>query len=180
MRGPILSGAIGSPVTLRRLCQILRAKPPTAVLSSLWLGAAAAAEVPVLVMIEPDGVKATRRALRKAAEAGRRLSAAVAGEELPLSPGRAGSIVLESVTELEPRETIGYLIRLAAALRPEGVLIAVDRTKDPATEARLANAFLAAGLTGIAQERPREGALLTVGGAQHPAVLKAVAQLAVL
>jgi len=52
------------------------------------------------------------------------------------------------------------------------VLLALDATKSAAVEARLAGLFLAAALTGIAQERPREGALLTIGGPGPPGVLE--------
>ena len=155
-------------------------KPPTVVLSSLWLGAAAAAEVPVLALLEPEVLKPARRALRKAGQSGQRLSVVLAGEALPLQRGRAGSIVIENLMEIDAAETVGYLGRLLAALRPDGVIVALDRTKDPALEARLAGAFLAAGLTGIAQERPREGALLTVGGAPSIAVQRAIAERVVV
>jgi hypothetical protein len=175
MRGPLLSGAIGSPAALTRLAQILRARPPTVVLSSLWLASALAAELPVLVLVEGELRKAARRAGRKAAEAGRRFGAVLAGEALPVGEGQVGSLVVEDLLEVDEGDAAPYLMSLTASLRPDGVLLALDRTKDPAAEARVAGAFLAAGLVRIAQERPREGALLTVGQAPHPVVRAALA-----
>jgi len=178
MRGPLLSGAVGSPAALGRLCQVLRAKPPAVVLSSLWVAAELAAEIPVVALVEREVQKAARRTLRKAQGAGHRLTMVVAGEALPLSPGHAGALVVESLLELAPADAVEYLQALAPALRPEGVVVALDRTKDAAEEARVAGAFLAAGLARIAQERPREGALLTLGFAPRPALLAALATAA--
>jgi hypothetical protein len=175
MRGPLLSGAVGSPAALARLCQILRAKPPAVVLSSLWLARELAEEIPVVAVLEREVAKAARRALKKAQAAGHRLAAVVAGEALPLAPGRAGALVVESLLEIEDAEAVDFLLGLAATLRPDGVVVALDRTKDPVAEARAAGTFLAAGLTHIAQERPREGALLTLGCAPRPAVLGTLA-----
>ena len=59
-------------------------------------------------------------------------------------------------------------------LRAGGVIVGADRTRNADTEAQLARAFLALGITHITQDRPREGALLTSGRAPHPAVLAAV------
>jgi hypothetical protein len=174
MRGPLLSGAVGSPAALARLCQVLRARPPAVVLSALWLASELASEIPVVAVVERDVAKAARRALRRAAASGHKLSTVIAGEALPLARGQAGALVVEDLLEIEPADAVEYLHALATALRPEGVIVALDRTKDPAGEARVAGCFLGAGLTRIAQERPREGALLTLGGAPAPAALAAL------
>jgi hypothetical protein len=175
MRGPLLSGAIGSPAALERLCQILRAQPPAVVLSSLWLATELSSELPVLVMAEKDAAKAARRAARKAAQTSRRLQSVLAAEAVPLARGTVGALVLENLAEIGEGETVPFLLGLVPALRPDGVIVALDRVKDPVTEARLAGAFLAGGLMSIAQERPREGALFTIARAPLPQVLSVLA-----
>jgi hypothetical protein len=170
MRGPLLSGPVGHPATLARLCQIVRAHPPTVVLSSLWLASELAAEIPVLVLVEPDVRRQAQRALQRSAGARHQLSALLAAEDLPLRRGSAGSLVIEGLTEIEDPDASPFLAALVPALRPDGVVLSLDGTKDPLAEARLAGLFLSATLTGIAQERPREGAVLTVGHAPAAAV----------
>jgi hypothetical protein len=183
MRGPLLSGPIGSPATLERLGAILQPKAPAVVLSSVWLAAELATAMPALLLVEPEGHRDAKRAARKAKEAGRGAAAAapgapgllavVAGEQVPLRPGAVGALVVESLAELDEGAAGEYLLGLAEALAPDGFVVALDGTKDPAVEARVAGAFLAAGLRAVAQERPREGALLTFGRAPAPEVLAA-------
>jgi hypothetical protein len=170
MRGPLLSGALGSPATLRRLPDILRERRPVAVLSSLWLAATLAAELPVLAMIEAGKASAARRALRKAVKAARPLGVVVAGAALPLGPATLGAVLLEDVSVLAPEALVGHLFEVTALLRPGGVLVALDRTRDARVEARLAAACAAVALLDIGQQRPRDGALITTGLAPPPAV----------
>jgi hypothetical protein len=170
MRGPLLSGPVGSRVTLERLAARIGARGPVVVLGTTWLAAALAEALSVTLLVEPDGLKAARRARR---EASGRLLVAAAGEELPLRRGAAGVIVLEGTLELDERDAQTYVSGLAPYLRADGQLVGVDATKDPAAEARVAAGFLAAGLVGIGQERPREGALVTFGNAPPPAALAA-------
>ena len=66
-----------------------------------------------------------------------------------------------------------WIAALAPLLRPGGRLIAADATSSDAAAARVAGAFLAAALTDIVQEWPREGAVLTVGVAPAAAVVAA-------
>jgi hypothetical protein len=97
-----------------------------------------------------------------------------AGEEIPVAGQGAGCIVIEKLAEIEDdAEAAAFLVRLAPVLRPDGVLLALDATKSAAVQARLAGLFLAASLTGIAQEQPREGAVLTIGSPAPAAVLAA-------
>jgi SAM-dependent methyltransferase len=170
MRGPLLSGVLGSAATLRRLPDLLRDRRPVAVLSSLWLAAVLSSELPVLALIEPSKAAAARRALRKAQASNRALGVAVAGAALPLPPGSLGAVVLEDVAALAPDALVGHLLEVTSLLRPGGALVALDRTKDPRVEARLAGACMAAALVDVAQQRPRDGALITSGQAAPPAV----------
>src|SRR5204863_9762788 len=116
MRGPLLSGAVGSPAALARLCQVLRAKPPAVVLSSLWLAAELCAELPIVAVVEREVTKAARRTVRKAQGTGRRLTAVLAGEALPLLPGRAGAPGVERLLGLEPGHAAADPPGLAPAL----------------------------------------------------------------
>jgi len=159
---------------LERVCQIVRERGPALVLSALWLAEQLAAQVPVTVLIESDKRRGAKRVVRRAAQLGQRLMVVAAGEELPVAGQSAGCILVENVAEIEDEAAaVEFLAGLAPLLRADGVLLALDATKNPAIEARLAALFLAAALTGIAQERPREGALLTIGGAASAAVLAA-------
>jgi predicted O-methyltransferase YrrM len=159
---------------LERVCAIARDRKPALVLSALWLAERLATQLPVTVLIEPDKRRGARRAVKRALRARQPLMVVSAGEELPLVGQAAGCILVENLAEIEDDAEAGlFLARLAPALRPDGVLLALDAIKTPALEARVASLFLAAALTGIAQERPREGAVLTIGGAAAAPVLAA-------
>jgi acetylornithine/succinyldiaminopimelate/putrescine aminotransferase len=164
MRGPLLSGPVGSPAALERVCQIVRPRGPAVVLSALWLAQTLAAQVPVTALIEGDKRRGARRAVRRAARSGQPLMVVTAGEALPMGPGRAGCILVESLSQItDDGAAADLLARLASSLRGDGLLLAVEATKSPAVEARVAGLFLAAALSAVAQERPREGVLLTLG-----------------
>lgn len=164
MRGPLLSGAVGSRVALERVCQIVRPRGPAVVLSALWLARALSTQVPVTALIEGDQRRGARRVVRRAARAGQSLMVVTAGEALPMAPGRAGCVLVESLSGItDDRMAADFLARLAGTLRSDGLLLAVDATKAAAVEARVAGLFLAAALGSVAQERPREGVLLTLG-----------------
>ena len=161
---------------------------------SLWLATALATEFTVVTVLgtpEPGdpsihaedraaGRKNARKALRKAGAraSGDRtagaLAVVLADQALPLAVGRAGAVVLEDLSVESPELAAAELGRVLPLLRAGGVVIGADRTRSPETEAQLARAFLALGITHITQDRPREGALLTSGRAPHPAVLAAV------
>jgi hypothetical protein len=159
---------------LERVCLIARERAPALVLSALWLGERLATQFPVTVLIEADKRRGARRAVRRAGREGHRLMVVAAGEELPVSEERAGCILIENMAEItDEAEAASFLTRLIPALRPDGLLLALDATKNPIVEARLAGLFLSVALTNIAQQRPREGALLTIGGRPAPAVVAA-------
>jgi SAM-dependent methyltransferase len=174
MRGPLLSGALGSALTLKRVCAILREHAPALVLSSLWLADTVSKELPVTALIEADKRRNARRVVKRAGKAGKKLLVAAAGEELPVAAGTAGCIVVENLAEIaDDDQAADFLARVARGVRAGGKLVALDATKNAATEARLAGLFLSAALVGIAQERPKEGALLTMGAPAPAAVLAA-------
>ena len=174
MRGPLLSGPVGSRVALERVCQIVRPRGPAVVLSALWLAERLATQFPVTVLIEPEKRRGARRAVRRASRDGQRLMVVAATGELPVVGQGAGCVVIENMSEIEnDAEAAAFLVRLAPKLRPDGLLLALDATKNPTIQARLAGLFLAASLSGIVQEHPREGALLTIGSPAPAAVLAA-------
>jgi hypothetical protein len=177
MRGPLLSGAVGSAVTLRRLCEIVRNHGPTAVVRSDWLGLTLASEIPVVAVL-PASARAAARRRRRSKKAGPPSLFALAGAAPPLGEGAAGSLIVTDLSEVDPAGLIAYLLDTAALIRPGGLLVALDRTKDAATEARLAGALLGAGYLSVGQERPREGALLSRGHPPPVAVRTALADAA--
>jgi hypothetical protein len=174
MRGPLLSGPVGSSAMLERVCNIAKQRAPAVVLSALWLAERLAGELPITVLVEADKRRGAKRAVRRARQEGRHLMVVAAGEELPVAVQGAGCVLLEGLSDIEDdREAADYLARLAPVLRPDGVVLALDATKKPSVEARVAALFMAASLTGIAQERPRDGAVLTIGGPAAAPVLAA-------
>lgn len=143
-------------------------------LSALWLAERLAGEFPVAVLIESDKRRGARSVVRRATKSGHSLLVVAADEELPVKEGGAGCVVLENLTAIEEDEAaIAYLARTALALRPGGMLMALDSAKDLKTEERVSGLLLAAGYTGLAQERPRDGALLSAGHAPPRAALVA-------
>jgi len=174
MRGPLLSGALGSPATLGRVCNLVRAHAPVVVLSALWLAEVLASEFEVLALVEADKRGAALRALRRARKLGHPLNFVVAGAEVPLASGSVGSVLVDSLVDIEEQPAArDLIIALLPTLKPDGIVVSLDATKSPALEARVSEIFLAASLARITQIRPREGALLTTGEAPHAAVTAA-------
>jgi hypothetical protein len=174
MRGPLLSGALGSPATLGRALNLVREHPPVVVLSALWLGEALATEIPVLALVEEDKWSAAQRAQRRARKQGLPLSIMVAASELPLADGAVGAVLVDSLVDIEEESAaVDLLLGLLPVLKPDGIVLSLDATKNPTLEARVAEIFLAASLTRITQVRPRDGALVTSGCAPHPAIAAA-------
>jgi hypothetical protein len=174
MRGPLLSGALGSPATLDRVCSLLQGHEPIVVLSALWLAETLATDLPILALVEEDKRSAAVRAVKRANKAGRRLMVVSAGEDVPLRRGTVGAILIENLMEVEDLAAAEeLLVGLLPALRPDGVIGSLDATKSQEVEARVSGLFLAAALTRIAQFRPREGALLTLGSAPSPTIIAA-------
>lgn len=174
MRGPLLSGALGSPATLGRVCNIVRDHSPVVVLSALWLAEVLASEFDVLALVEVEKRAAALRAKRRANKLGHRLDVVVAASDVPLASGSVGAILVDSLVDIEEEpEARDLMVVLLPALKPNGVILSLDPTKSPALEARVSGIFLAASLAHITQLRPREGALLTTGCAPHAAVTAA-------
>jgi hypothetical protein len=177
MRGPLLSGALGSPATLDRVCGLVRDHQPVVVLSALWLAEALATEIPILALVEDEKRAAAARAVRRTTKSGVPLTVVAAASELPLLPGSVGAILVESLVDIEDEGAAHeLLVGLLPALMPGGIILSLDATKNPDLEARVAAIFLAASLTSITQLRPREGALLTQATAPHPEVRQARAR----
>jgi hypothetical protein len=174
MRGPLLSGALGSPATLGRVCSLVRDHSPVVVLSTLWLAETLAAEFPILALVEEEKRGSAVRAQRKARKQGLPLSVMVAASEVPLAKNAVGAILLDSLVDIEEEGAASdLLLGLLPALKPGGIVVSLDATRSPALEARVAGIFLAASLAHITQLRPREGALLTAGHAPHPSITAA-------
>jgi hypothetical protein len=163
MRGPLLSGPIGSAPALAALARWTAGVAPVVVLGPPWLGDAVARGGASLVLVETAARPIALRALRRARKERRPLQVALAAGELPLRPGTLPALVVENTAGLPPDDALRWLQALVPCLRPGGRLIAVDATSSKASAARIAGAFLAAALIGIVQEWPREGAVLTVG-----------------
>ena len=174
MRGPLLSGALGSPATLGRLCNLVREHSPVVVLSALWLAEVLSTEFEVLALVEAEKRNAGLRALRRARKLGHPLSLVLAAAEVPLAPGSVGAVVVDSLVDIEEQPAARDLIvALLPVLKPDGIVVSLDATKSPPLEARVSEIFLAASLARITQIRPREGALVTTGAAPHAAVTAA-------
>jgi predicted O-methyltransferase YrrM len=172
MRGPLLSGAIGNPATLGRVCSLVREQGPVVVLSALWLAEALAEELPVLALVEEDKRNAAARALRRARKMVHSLSVVVAAAEVPLARGSVGTVLVESLVDIEDQQAASdLLVGLLPSLKPGGLIVSLDATKSPALEARVSELFLAASLAHIEQTRPREGALMTTARVPHPIVV---------
>jgi len=171
MRGPLLQGALGSPATLDRVCRLVRGHEPVVVLSALWLAEALASEMAVLALVEEEKRRAAARALRRARKHGLPLAIVVAASEVPLGRASVGAILVDNLVDIEEEAAAHeLLVGLLPVLRPGGLVLSLDATKNPALEARASKSFLAASLVCITQIRPREGALLTLANTPHPAV----------
>jgi hypothetical protein len=185
MRGPLLSGPLGSQPSLEALLRWTGGAPgdrsaPIVVLGPVWLGAAIARGGRTLLLVESDARPQALRAFRRARRESRPLDVALAAAEMPFRRGSLSSVVVENVAGLETGEAERWIAALVPLLRPGGRLIAADATPSDAAAARVAGAFLAAALTEIVQEWPREGAVLTVGVAPAAAVVAARFDLPVL
>jgi hypothetical protein len=170
MRGPLLSGAVGSAVTLRRLSEMVRGHAPVVVIRSPWLGLTLSSEMSVVALLPREALGAARRRQRRKNAGLPGSLFALAGAALPLAPASAGALVVPDLAEVPPAELVPLLLQVSELIRPEGLFVGLDRTKDASVEARLAGAMLAAGYSGIIQQRPREGALFTHGRPPPPAV----------
>ena len=190
MRGPLLSGPLGSQPTLEALLRwtqpstpastgvstganVLLPPAPVVVLGPPWLGAAIARGGRTLLLVESELRPQVLRTYRRAKKESRPLDVALAAAELPFGRGTLSALVVENVTGLPPAEGERWIAALMPLLRPGGRLIAADATSSDAAAAQVAGAFLAAALLDIVQEWPREGAVLTVGIAPAASVTAA-------
>jgi hypothetical protein len=190
MRGPLLSGPLGSQPALEALLRwsfgpsnpppgagagtaLAAAPAPIVVLGPAWLGSAVARGGRALLLVESEVRPQAVRALRRARKESQPLDVALAAAELPFRRGSLSALVVENVAGLAAAEAERWIAALAPLLRPGGRLIAADATSSDAAAARVAGAFLAAALLDIVQEWPREGAVLTVGVAPSASVTAA-------
>lgn len=173
VKGPLLSGALGSAPTLTAVLRWTEGRAPVVVIGPAWLGDAVATAGRVLVLVEPEARPVALRARRRAHKQSRALEVALAAAELPLGRGTLPALVVENVGGLRDDEAVRWLAALVPCLRPGGRLIAADATSSTAAAARVAGAFLSAALTEIVQEWPRDGALLTIGVAPAASVVSA-------
>jgi hypothetical protein len=149
MRGPLLSGAIGSPATLRLLVDLVRGHAPIAVIGPPWLAE----------RLQADG----------------EVSLLPAEGLTPIASASLGAVMVENLATRALPEVVAFLLRLAEGIRAGGKVLALDRTKDPILQAQLATAFLAAGFGDLRQARPRAGALITSGVVPDPRVRQVLA-----
>jgi hypothetical protein len=173
MRGPLLSGPIGSAPALAALVRWTEGLGPVVVLGAPWLADAVARAGRALALIETGNRPIALRTLRRARRDRRPLDVAIAAGELPFRRGVVPALVVENVAGLPADDAARWLGALVPCLRPGGRLIAADATSSTAAAARVGNVFLSAALTGIVQEWPREGAVLTVGVAPAAAIVAA-------
>jgi hypothetical protein len=173
VKGPLLSGALGSAPTLAAVLRWTEGRAPVVVLGPPWLGDAIATAGRALVLVESEARPIALRARRRAGKQNRALDVALAGAELPLGRSVLPALVVENVGGLQPDEAARWLAALVPCLRPGGRLIAADATSSTAAAARVAGAFLSAALREIVQEWPRDGALLTIGVAPTSSVIDA-------
>jgi hypothetical protein len=173
IRGPLLSGPLGSTSALQALARWTAGLDPVVVLGPLWLGGALASSQRVLLLVESDDRPAIGRARRRAARSGRQLQIALAAAELPLRPGSLGALVIENAAGLAAPQAERWVEALAPCLRAGGRLIAADATSSTGAAARVAGVFLSAALIDLTQEWPRDGVVLTVGVAPAAAIFAA-------
>ena len=178
MRGPLLSGPLGSQPSLEALLRWTQGHAPVVVLGPPWLGAALARGGTALVLVESEARPQAVRVRRRARKENQPLSVALAAAELPFRAGSLSALVIENAAGLGEAEARRWVGALAPSLKPGGRLIAADATSSDAAAARVAGAFLSAALQDIVQEWPREGAVLTVGLAPPAAVIAARGALA--
>ena len=177
MRGPFLSGALGSTSSLAALLSWARRTDapgePVVVLGPLWLGVTLAAELRVLMLVATDDRPAVKRARRRAHKAGRAFEIAIGGAEVPLRPRSVSTMIVENVAGLDAAAARLWIEALVPGLRPGGRLIAVDATSDVAAMARVSGTFLSASLVGLTQELPRDGVVLTIAEAPDARIMAA-------
>jgi hypothetical protein len=173
MRGPLLSGPLGSAASLAALGRWTDGVGPVVVLGPAWLAETLATTTRVLFLDEPDDRRVLVRARRRADKAGKPLLIGLAGADVPLRRASLGALVIENVAGLAADEAERWVAALVPCLRPGGRLVAIDATSSHGAAARVAGVFLSAALIELTQEWPRDGVVLTVGAAPTAAVVNA-------
>jgi hypothetical protein len=173
MRGPLLSGPLGSAASLTALARWIEGAAPVVALGPTWLAEALAEKTRVLHLDDPDDRRVLTRTRRRSQKVARPLDLAIAGADLPLRRASLGALVIENVAGLSTDEARRWIAALVPCLRPGGRLIAADATASTAAAARVSGVFLSAALIEIVQEQPREGVVLTVGVAPSALVTDA-------
>ncbi len=143
MRGPLLSGPLGSQPSLEALLRwsfgqaspeggagappaAAPASAPVVVLGPAWLGSAVARGGRALLLVESDVRPQAVRALRRARKESQPLDVALAAAELPFRRGSLSALVVENVAGLAAAEAERWIAALAPLLRPGGRL---DRSR---------------------------------------------------
>ena len=103
VKGPLLSGALGSAPTLAAVLRWTEGRAPVVVIGPPWLGDAVATAGRALVLVEPEARPIALRARRRAHKQQRALDVALAGAELPLGRGALPALVVENVGGLPGR-----------------------------------------------------------------------------
>jgi hypothetical protein len=153
---------------------LVRERSPVVVLSTLWLAETLAPEMPIVALVEEEKRGAALRAQKRARKLGLPLSVVMAASDLPLLPGSVGAVLVDSLVDIEdPGAAADLLLAVLPTLQQGGIVVSLDATKNPDLESRVSAMFLAASLTQVSQIRPRDGALITVARAPHPAVTAA-------
>jgi hypothetical protein len=165
MRGPLLSGPLGSAASLAALARWVDGAGPVVVLGPGWLAEALAEKARVLFLDDPADRRVIVRARRRAQKGGRAIDFAIAGADLPLRRASLGALVVENVAGLSIEEAQSWVAALVPCLRPGGRLVAADATASTSAAARVSGVFLSAALIEITQEEPREGVVVTAGTA---------------
>src|SRR5580765_2704829 len=106
VKGPLLSGALGSAPTLAALLRWTEGRAPVVVIGPPWLGDAVSTAGRVLVLVEPEARPIALRARRRAHKRQRPLDVALAAAELPVGRGVLPALVVENVGGLQEEEAI--------------------------------------------------------------------------
>ena len=120
VKGPLLSGALGSAPTLAAVLRWTEGRAPVVVIGPPWLGDAVATAGRALVLVEPR--RGRSRCARAAAphKQSRALDVALAGAELPLAARVLPALVVENVGGLPGRRGAALAGGAGALPAPRG------------------------------------------------------------
>ena len=109
VKGPLLSGALGSAPTLAAVLRWTEGRAPVVVIGPPWLGDAIATTGRALVLVESETRPIAVRTRRRAHKQNRALDVALAGAELPLARASLPALVVENVGGLQDDEARRWL-----------------------------------------------------------------------